>query len=270
MSRAQADRRLDGSWRCDRRTFLKLVGASAAGVSLAMPLGLPFSTPVSASVDDLAFGLEYDLERIFRFVADHIRYEPYAGVLRGADGTLTARSGNSADQAVLLAALLKRSGIECRFAQGALDDRSAAAIMASALRGTDTAAREFLEALTGRGEAWEPTDWVTATEAPSAATLRDDGELVTEWARARLFDTASTIEGALAAAAIAIGDESGELPALERDGHVWVQAALGTDWLDLDPSIPGAIPGESTHVADSHPRRHPLRAATPPHARRRG
>jgi hypothetical protein len=44
---------------------------------------------------DLADSLDYGIERIFRFVADEIRYEPYAGLLRGARGKL-GRSGAAA------------------------------------------------------------------------------------------------------------------------------------------------------------------------------
>ena len=42
-------------------------------------------------------------------------------------------------------------------------------------------------------------------------------------------------------------------PALEREGHLWVQAAAGPTWLDLDPSLPGGFPGEVKAVfADAH------------------
>ena len=60
-------------------------------------------------IADLAFDLDYDLERMFRFVADEIRYEPYAGILRGAVGALDAGAGNSVDKSLLLAALLDES-----------------------------------------------------------------------------------------------------------------------------------------------------------------
>src|SRR5688572_3380542 len=101
--------------RIDRRTFLKLVGGGAAGLVAAAALRPGFgslSSPAAAatgSVVDLAFELEFGQERIFRFVAEQIRYQPYAGLLRGAEGTLMARAGNAADQAVLLAALLDAS-----------------------------------------------------------------------------------------------------------------------------------------------------------------
>ena len=68
------------------------------------PAPLAAAAPDDA-VAELAFELEFDQERIFRFVADEIRYEPYIGILRGATGTLETGAGNSVDKALLLAAL---------------------------------------------------------------------------------------------------------------------------------------------------------------------
>jgi transglutaminase-like putative cysteine protease len=58
--------------------------------------------PVGESIEDVAARLGYDPDALFAFVRDEIHYEAYAGVLRGAKGTLWARAGNAADQAVLL------------------------------------------------------------------------------------------------------------------------------------------------------------------------
>ena len=153
-----------GSWRIDRRTFLKLMGIGGAGLlasgSIGSLLGPLTATRVAAAtgpIDDLALALEFDTERIFRFVSDQIRYEPYAGVLRGAEGTLMARAGNSADQAVLLAALLKASGIECRLVQGPLDAATGDALIPSAVtRPRDARERQLFEALRGSGEGGRP------------------------------------------------------------------------------------------------------------------
>jgi hypothetical protein len=93
----------------DRRTFLKALGLGTVGLVAGGALGsrfAPFVTPVVAQtspIDDLALQLQFDADRIFRFVADQIRYQPYAGLLRGPEGTLMARAGNSTDQAALLA-----------------------------------------------------------------------------------------------------------------------------------------------------------------------
>ena len=61
-----------------------------------------------------------DLEEIFARIATGIRYEPYSGILRGAIGTAIARSGNSADQSMLLAEVLRRAGYRVRYARGVL------------------------------------------------------------------------------------------------------------------------------------------------------
>ena len=89
------------------------------------------SVPTASDADPvgaLAQDLNFDTDRIFRFVADDVRYEPYAGILRGARGTLAARAGNSLDKSLLLAALLDASLVRYRFARGPLDPTTAARI----------------------------------------------------------------------------------------------------------------------------------------------
>ena len=72
-----------------------------------------------------------DLDAAFAAVSQGIRYEAYRGSLRGAAGTALARSGNSLDQSLLLAEVLRRNGYRVRFARGRLEGPNRAA----ALRG---------------------------------------------------------------------------------------------------------------------------------------
>jgi hypothetical protein len=61
-----------------------------------------------------------DLDGAFAAVATGIRFEPYAGILRGPRGTVLAHGGNAADQALLLADLLGANGYRVRFVRGTL------------------------------------------------------------------------------------------------------------------------------------------------------
>jgi hypothetical protein len=249
--------RVGGGWLIDRRTFLKALGIGGAGLVAGSSLGAAgdmLSASVSAPGDpisDLALELEFDRERIFRFVSEQIRYEPYAGVLRGAEGTLSARSGSSADQAVLLAALLDASGVRTRFAEGTLDSPTADAIMASAVTEAVSARQDFVQALSGTGQGGRP---FVAPQADAATRASRDGavaraEDVATWAQEQLDGTVAIIEAALAEAGIALPAGFTALPGPERDGHLWVQAASGPAWLDLDPSLPRAIPGDAPGAA---------------------
>jgi hypothetical protein len=65
-----------------------------------------------------------DLQSIFLFVTEKIRYEPYRGVLRGALGTVISGGGNSLDQSLLLGYLLKREGYRIRFVRGTLASKN--------------------------------------------------------------------------------------------------------------------------------------------------
>jgi hypothetical protein len=72
-----------------------------------------------------------DPVRIFEFVRDKIGYESYQGSLRGARGTLWSKAGNALDQASLMVALLRASGIPARYAQGTLPDNLAQKLILS-------------------------------------------------------------------------------------------------------------------------------------------
>ena len=65
--------------------------------------------------------LDYDADSIIEFVRASISFEQYPGVLRGPKGTLLSRAGNSIDQAILLAKLLRDAGYDARIAGAELD-----------------------------------------------------------------------------------------------------------------------------------------------------
>ncbi len=77
-----------------------------------LDLGLQQTLPASdmALIKELARGLDYDWEKCYYFVRNHINYVPCGGIMRGPERTLLDREGNDADQAFLLLALLRASG----------------------------------------------------------------------------------------------------------------------------------------------------------------
>lgn len=68
----------------------------------------------------VAASLGNDRERIVTWVRANIRFEPYAGSLKGAKGTLHSAGGNAWDQALLLKEMLDAAGIPSRLARGRL------------------------------------------------------------------------------------------------------------------------------------------------------
>lgn len=77
----------------------------------------------------LVDGLDWDAETIIAFVRDEIDFEQYPGLLRGPLGTLLSRAGNSLDQAVLLANLLKDAAVDTRIARGQLTQPQARVLL---------------------------------------------------------------------------------------------------------------------------------------------
>lgn len=69
--------------------------------------------------------LDYDPDLIIDFVKSEIAFEPYHGTLRGGQGALISRAGNSLDQSLLLASLLRDAGYDARIARGRLNESQA-------------------------------------------------------------------------------------------------------------------------------------------------
>jgi hypothetical protein len=244
--------------RTGRRTLLRAFGLGAAtalttgaGIAAAQDSSATPSAPATAnlrlpggkSIDDTAFDLELDPETIFRFVADDVRYEPYAGVLRGAKGTLWGLAGNSADKAILLSELLKASLFDVRFAVGQLDDTTASRLLAAAAIDTETVP-QAADAGEIDTSALTPEQLQALDQIPQTRQ-----ELLTK-AKEHLAEGVDTIDSALQDAGVTLPSIAAVLPDLERSQHIWVQYASGTEWIDLDPALPDAKSGETLTTAE--------------------
>ena len=89
------------------RSPLKAANALSASAN-----GLDCNLPQSddGRVAECARGLMHDWRKCYDFVRDNIAFSPYCGIMRGPSRTLIDRTGNDADQSLLLMALLKASG----------------------------------------------------------------------------------------------------------------------------------------------------------------
>lgn len=108
--------------------------------------------PLAPEILNQAKRLDYDYVRIYEFVRNEIRTEWYAGGMKGAVGTLRQKSGNDVDQASLLIALFRASGLPSRYVHGVIELPIEDAI--STLGVSD--ASQAASALTRAGVAYSP------------------------------------------------------------------------------------------------------------------
>jgi len=76
-------------------------------------------SPFSSHIRELAGRLGSPV-RMYEFVRNNIDTELYYGSLKGAEETLSERAGNDFDQASLLVALFRASGVHARYVQGVI------------------------------------------------------------------------------------------------------------------------------------------------------
>lgn len=159
----------------------------------------------------------------FSFVRDNIRTEAYAGILRGARGTLMSRAGSPADKALLLHDLLAAQSIQTRFVHASLTDEDAGKIVTAATTPATI----------------DPKGMVSGPNAKNglnAGLTVADSQL----AKARAL---------LAAKGLQLATDGSKEIAGMRDAvrdHWWLQAQISGNWTDLDPSLVNATSG--SHV----------------------
>jgi hypothetical protein len=93
-----------------------LAGAPATEDTAETP-----ETRITPEIQAKASELGHDPVRIYEFVRNEIRFEPYGGSRKGAAQTLAEGRGNDWDQASLLIALLRAAGVPARYTLGTVE-----------------------------------------------------------------------------------------------------------------------------------------------------
>ncbi len=108
--------------------------------------------PLSSLILKKAEELEHDYIKIYDFVHNQIKTEWYAGGSKGAEGTLLQLSGNDVDQASLLIALFRASGLASRYVHGIVE------LPVTSINGSQglTTAEQAVELLNAAGMAYSP------------------------------------------------------------------------------------------------------------------
>jgi len=184
-----------------------------------------------ARIRDRATSLA-SVDAAYAYVRDSIATEPYAGAMRGPFGTMMARSGSSADKALLLAALLGAQNVPVRFVRATLADAEIDALLHAPVPPPDP----------GDNVAGAIDDQAKAT----TAKVRAAQDRAIDGAAA----SAGTVVDDLLARVAAAGTKVGGDPTAARRAalrtHYWLQAQANGAWVDLDPALPATVRG--THV----------------------
>ena len=198
--------------------------------------------------------LDFDSKRIIEFVQSDVRYQAYAGVLRGPDGTLVSRSGNALDQSLLLARLLNDAGYEARIVRGQLAREHARTLLRSmpaeadwpSLFGTQDEAHRMLNSFTTDG-----------TFSPDSARrelrhIAEEARPLQSQADAEVAAVIQAVLGALSSIEDEPGSDELETALLmEQQDYFWVEYRLdhAGGWAAAHPAFgdaepPDVVPGE--------------------------
>lgn len=187
--------------------------------------------------EQLADDLDYDFAAAIEVATQHVRYEPYTGVLRGADGVVATGAGNAWDQAVFLAALINTMGGDAQIVQGALSDSDAQRLLEQAFKPRDRTPQPGLE---------QVLDVITRYDPRLADLVRQRGEAVATDAPAAGMDATSQaigdrLQAVLEQAGHAL-DPSQPVDTLVSDiarDYVWVRYKEGAapNWIDVHPAF---------------------------------
>lgn len=204
--------------------------------------------------------LEFDHENIIRFVRDEIAFEQYHGALRGPKGTLMSQAGNSLDQSVLLAKLLRDAGYDARVARGTLDEADARTLLRQMSRPRPAVA-DLGDVAKGVA-VMKQIGFMTSLDDSQTQKLVDALERppvigTTSGFEAFQFTTAQLQEAYDSLAANTVSELDAAVLNEARD-YFWVETKLGAAdaWQDIHPVLPEGVnvkPGRVATLADEVP-----------------
>ena len=204
-------------------------------------------------LDALATKLGADPRAMFLFVRDQTRYEPYYGVLRGAQGVLIGHSGNALDRSLLLAALLAKTGLTVEIAAGTLPEAQARKLV-----------DHLFDPVPVVAPAWSDSSEKISAVANRLGVSTDEFKSTSDALRARAQkaeqETTTRVEIDSNSLAKTLADASILLPGAttyadlmaEVQEHYWVRYRDSSGrWIDLDPAFPDAVPEHALTSAES-------------------
>jgi len=207
--------------------------------------------------------LNYDAEEIIAFSKGAIAYQQYSGVLRGPLGTLFSRAGNSIDQSLLLAKLLKDAGYEARIVGAKLNTQEAIAVLQSMKLPIQNAppigdASVFLEVLQQYGLIETPID--PSLWAPSVDYIKSPPTAQNSSSYGLVVETYEFITEQLKTRNVVLGANFGkEVLIREAQEYHWVQYKDGgsEQWRSLHPVFheepPFTPPDPTSYIAENVP-----------------
>lgn len=95
--------------------------ASVAGTLEQADLDPTIDVQFTMAISDLAGELGHSPARMYEYVHNNFVFEPYLGSRKGSQQTLEHSRGNDYDQASLLIALLRSSGVPARYVRGTVE-----------------------------------------------------------------------------------------------------------------------------------------------------
>jgi hypothetical protein len=179
-------------------------------------------TPDPTDPRGAASRLGFDRAKIAEFVGS-LSWEPYAGILREAAGTLMCGGGNSIDRALLLQAMLEAGGEKTRLMRVEVPEADGAKFLEAFRKRERKERPESDPRALARDLGVDPD----ALDAIVTRTRRQETALVDE-----VVDAAKVESARLAPLVGALTDRSAVAP---RE-HVWVQVLEKNAWVDVDPS----------------------------------
>ena len=108
------------AWKSTKRIQVASAG-SLAGLLTADDLAETVEVQLTPEIKAKALELGNNPVKIYEWVRNNFKYEPYYGSLKGAKQTLLEMSGNDYDLASLLIALLRAANIPARYASGTIE-----------------------------------------------------------------------------------------------------------------------------------------------------